>query len=111
MPISKEGFTSESDGKFTVVLNTELTTELKELGLVREFISKVQSLRKEKGFEVTDHISISVSGDDEICGVLNKYSSDIKSGTLADNFEVKNVENSTEIELNDKIINVNIVVC
>ena len=46
-PISKEGFTSESDGTFTVVLSTEITPELAEIGLVREFVSKVQQTRKD----------------------------------------------------------------
>ena len=103
-PLSKEGFVSESDGKFTVVLDTELTPELVELGLVREFISKVQQTRKDNGYEVTDHIEIYVSASDETNKVLEKYSKDICSGTLANHLKVVIIEDMQDVELNGENI-------
>lgn len=69
---NKEGFASESSAQMTVVLDTKLTKELIEEGIEREFISKVQSMRKEAGFEVTDHISIAYRASGEVEGVLKK---------------------------------------
>ena len=103
-PLSKEGFVSESDGRFTVVLDTELTPELVELGLVREFISKVQQTRKDSGFEVVDHINIYVNASNETNEILNKYSKDICSGTLADSLETKEVSGMQDIELNSESV-------
>ena len=99
-PVSKEGFTSEGNGKVTVVLSTEITPELAELGLVREFISKVQQTRKDSGFEVTDHINIYVSGTQETNAVFEKYSKDICHDTLADALYVENKAEATSIDLN-----------
>ena len=101
-PVSKEGFTSETDGKLTVILSTHLTDELIELGLVREFISKVQQTRKDSGFEVTDHINIYACGNDKTNSVLEKYKNDICAGTLADRLEIKQTEKMAEIEFNDE---------
>lgn len=69
---NKEGFASESSAQMTVVLDTKLTKELIEEGIEREFISKVQSMRKEAGFEVTDHISIAYRASGEVEEVLEK---------------------------------------
>lgn len=60
---NKEGFASETDGEITVVLDTELTPELIEEGILREIVSKIQTMRKEAGFEVTDHIKVGYSAD------------------------------------------------
>ncbi len=103
-PISKEGFTSESDGKYTVVLSTELTKELLNLGLIREFVSKVQQTRKDSGFEVTDHIKICVFASSETNEILNSYQKDIKEGTLADEFAIENNAKSIETELNGETV-------
>lgn len=69
---NKEGFASESSAQMKVVLDTKLTKELIEEGIEREFISKVQSMRKEAGFEVTDHISIAYRASGEVEEVLKK---------------------------------------
>ena len=69
---NKEGFASESSAQMTVVLDTKLTKELIEEEIEREFISKVQSMRKEAGFEVTDHISIAYRASGEVEEVLKK---------------------------------------
>ena len=79
-----EGYVSESDNDITVVLDTNLTPELIEEGYVREIISKVQTMRKEAGFEVMDKIKISLSGNDVIEGIFRAHEADIKSEVLAE---------------------------
>lgn len=108
-PISKEGFTSESDGKFTVVLSTEITPELAELGTVREFISKIQQARKDSGFEVTDHIIIFVSGSSETNKTIEKYSETICKDTLADSLYIQIKEDSQKIDLNGETVELALV--
>ena len=108
-PISKPGFTSESDGKVTVVLSTEITPELAELGLVREFISKVQQSRKDSGFEVTDHIIIFVNASSQTNVVLEKYSEQICADTLADSLYVEVKEDAVQIDLNGEDVKLSLV--
>ena len=82
--VKKEGLVSETDGQVTVVLDTNLTPELIELGFVRELTSKLQTMRKEAGFEVADHIRIGYAGSDKVKAVFEKYAQDIAADTLAD---------------------------
>ncbi len=79
-----EGYISESNKDVAVVLDTNLTPELIDEGFVREIISKIQTMRKEAGFEVMDHISIGYTGSDKINEVFGKYTEEIKSEVLAD---------------------------
>ena len=81
--VKREGYASVSDKGITVVLNTTLTTELIEEGLVRELVSKIQTMRKEAGFEVTDKINITLSGSEKVTAIAEKYASDIMGDTLA----------------------------
>lgn len=67
-----EGFESASDNGVTVVLDTNLSPELIEEGFVRELISKIQTMRKEAGFEVMDKITVSSEGNDKIAALLDK---------------------------------------
>ncbi len=99
-PISKEGFTSESDGKFTVVLSTELTPELVDLGNVRELISKVQQTRKDNGYEVVDHIKIYVSGSKNFNELMQKFAKDVCDDTLADGLFVEEKAGAVVIDIN-----------
>ena len=80
-----EGYISEGDNSVTVVLDTNLTPELVEEGFVREIISKVQTMRKEAGFEVMNHINVFQDENDTIASILKKYTEEIKSEVLADN--------------------------
>ena len=80
----KEGYVSQADHGVTVVLDTNLTPALLEEGFVREIISKVQTMRKEAGFEVTDHITVYEEGNDKIKEVMTKYIDEIKNDVLAD---------------------------
>ena len=78
-----EGYISESDNSITVVLDTNLTPELVEEGFVREIISKVQTMRKEAGFEVMDKICVYIKDNDVIKGIAQKYKEQISSEVLA----------------------------
>ena len=80
----KEGYVSESDYGVTVVLDTNMTPELIEEGFVREIISKVQTMRKDSDFEVTDHIRVYQDGNDRIRSIMMKNAEQIKSEVLAD---------------------------
>jgi len=79
-----EGYVSESDGETSVVLDTNLTPELIEEGFVREIISKIQTMRKEAGFEVMDKIVVYANGNDKIQDVMKAHEDEIKSEVLAD---------------------------
>ena len=68
-----EGYVTEGDNTVTVVLDTNLTPELVEEGFVREIISKIQTMRKEAGFEVMDKISIYYHADEKVADIFNKY--------------------------------------
>ena len=79
----KEGFVASSDKGITVVLDTNLTPELIEEGFVREVISKVQTMRKDAGFEVMDKINLYVSGNDKIADIVNRNAAQVKTVVLA----------------------------
>ena len=79
-----EGFFAASDKGLTVVLNANLTPELIKEGLSRELVSKIQTMRKESGFVVTDHIRINYVADDEIKAVFKEFGDEIAGDTLCD---------------------------
>lgn len=79
-----EGYVTDTDYGITVVLDTNLTKELIEEGFVREVISKVQTMRKDAGFEVMDHITISVQKNDMVASIVSKNAGFIQSIVLAD---------------------------
>ncbi len=83
----KEGLVSETGNGVTVVLDTNLTPELIEEGLVRELVSKLQTMRKEAGFEVADHVRIGYRNGGEAKDALLKYADSVKKDTLADCIE------------------------
>jgi isoleucyl-tRNA synthetase len=78
-----DGYVSEGDNEATVVLDTNLTEELIEEGFVRELISKIQTMRKEAGFEVMDKIAIYETGSEKVTEILNKFGETIKEEVLA----------------------------
>ena len=80
----KEGYVSEGDGAVTVVLDTNLSDELIEEGFVRELISKVQTMRKEAGFQVTDHIRVYSGENEKIEKILKAHGDDVKTEVLAE---------------------------
>lgn len=105
----KEGYVFATEGTLAIVLNTTLTPELIHEGYARELVSKIQNLRKESGFEVTDRIEITVSNNDELIStVLTKYEQYIKDSTLANKLTQAETE-GTELKVNDKIVLIKLV--
>ena len=86
-----EGYVSESDNDITVVLDTNLTPELIEEGFVREIISKIQTMRKEAGFEVTDKIRVSLGDNQVIENIFRNHEDQIRSEVLAEDVVYGNV--------------------
>ena len=91
-----DDFVTEADNKVTVVLDIRLDDALLEEGFVRELISKIQTMRKEAGFEVVDHIVLSQSGNNRIAEIIKKNEAVIKNDTLADEIVYNNVEGYTK---------------
>ncbi len=99
-----EGYVSESDNEVTVVLDTNLTPELIEEGFVREIISKIQTMRKEAGFEVMDRINVYISDNLVLEGIIRCHESEIKDEVLADRIvlnEIKGYEKEWKINTED----------
>ena len=90
------GFVSEGDNFVTVVLETNLTPELIEEGFVREIISKIQTMRKEAGFEVMNHINVFQDGNDKLAEILKKHTEEIKKEVLADNILIGTMSGHTK---------------
>ena len=91
-----EGYVTESDGDTSVVLDTNLTEELLEEGFVREIISKVQTMRKEAGFEVMDKIRIFVKDNDKIMNLMSSHAEEIKSEVLAQDIALGQMDGYTK---------------
>ncbi len=92
----KEGIFALTDNGLTVALDTVLTDELIEEGFVREIISKIQTMRKEAGFEVMDHIVVSVSGNDKIAAIMTANSNTICGDVLANAIEIGTADGYTK---------------
>lgn len=105
----KEGFAFSGEGEIGVVLDTHITQKLKEEGYVREILSKVQNMRKEKEFEVLDRITLYVADNKELERIIKENEESIKKDTLA--VEVKyNKENKEyqEIKVNDETLKIDV---
>lgn len=82
--VNKEGYSSASNGKITVVLDTTLSEDLINKGLINELVSKVQNLRKDSGFNVTDHIKIEIPCDENFKSLVEKNKNYLQKTLLAD---------------------------
>jgi len=101
-PANKSGFTAQSDGEITVVLDNNLTPELIREGYMRELVSKIQTMRKETGFEVTDRINVVITAEGALKDVVEYYAESIKADCLADSVTVGTpLNNSKEWDIND----------
>jgi isoleucyl-tRNA synthetase len=94
--IKMEGYVTEQDKGVTVVLDTNLTDELIEEGFVREIISKIQTMRKEAGFEVMDKIKVSSQNNAKIAEIIEKNGQMIKNDVLCEQIEVGMAEGYTK---------------
>ena len=99
-----EGYVSENNGDVTVVLDANLTPELIEEGFVREIISKIQTMRKEAGFEVTDHIRVYHAGNEKLEEIFAKYGKEIQSDVLADDIVSGQGGYSKEWDINGETV-------
>ena len=91
-PVQKDGYVSENDNQVTVVLDTNLTPELIEEGFVRELISKIQTMRKEAGFEVMDKIYVYEKDNDKLKGIMEANKADIIRDVMADDIKYDTIE-------------------
>ncbi len=104
-----EGYVSEGDSNITVVLDTNLTEELLEEGFVRELISKIQTMRKEADFEVTDKIEVSYQGTEKAETLFAKYAEEVGSEVLAVAVQNKTPEGYTkEWNINGEKVNLGV---
>ena len=102
--VQPEGLSTQSDKGFTVSLDTKLTDELIEEGFVREIVSKIQNLRKESDFEVTDRILVTYAADEKLKGILTKYNDAIASDVLANSITEGEDEGAKEVNINGEKI-------
>ena len=91
-----EGFVSEGDNTITVVLDTAMTPELLEEGFYRELVSKIQTMRKEAGFEVMDHIYVYVDKNEKIADIIKKNADQLKDEVLADSITLGEMKGYTK---------------
>ena len=104
--IQKEGFESLSERGVTVVIDKTLTPELIEEGMVREIVSKVQTMRKDSGFEVTDHILLSFGGNDKVAAIVERNAATIAGETLSDNVSYDAADDAKEWSLNGEKVRI-----
>ena len=102
---SKEGFNVEMENGVFIILDTKLTKDLLDEGYLREFISKVQQLRKQNDFDVLDKIKISVEASDDLKEIFDKFKDFILKETVADSIEYKKLD-AEDTDLNDKTIKI-----
>ena len=98
------GFVTVTEHDLSVVLDTNLTPELIEEGFVREIVSKVQTMRKEAGFEVTDHIVLSHHGNSLIEGIFARHGAEIAADTLADSIKLGSAGYVKDWEINGESV-------
>lgn len=102
------GWTVANDGALTVALDLEITKELKNEGMAREIVKRIQAYRKSSGFEITDHIHVVLSHDDNLQKAVEAYHDYICSQVLADKLEFGAPESGEELDFEDFKISVDI---
>ncbi len=107
--LQKDGFVSDSDAVYTVVLDTNLTPELIEEGFVREILSKIQTMRKDSGFEVQDNIKVGFCGSDKIARIIENNKAEISAQALAVSIDRAGVGDMKEWNINGEKVSIGIV--
>ncbi len=108
----KEGFAFSGEGEIGVVLDTTITPELEEEGILREILSKVQNMRKDSGFEVLDRINLYVSDNEKIEKIIKKFEDTIKHDTLALKISYdENRKDYIECNINGEKLNIAVEKC
>ena len=106
------GWLVANEGKYTVALDVTVTEELSEEGIAREFVNRIQNIRKESGFDVTDKITVIIEDHPLVSEAVKKHSIYIGSQTLATSVEIVNtisVKNAREIDIDDEVIKISVV--
>ncbi len=97
-----EGWLVASSGRLTVALDVTLTEDLKQEGIARELVNRIQNLRKESGFELTDRIAVQFQKDEHIINAINNNLEYLKTETLTDELEIlDDLKNGMEIAFDD----------
>ncbi len=105
----KPGYVSQEDGNLTVVIDTNLTQELIEEGYVYEIISKIQTMRKDSGFEVMDHIHLSLSGNEKLYEIADRKKEAICTKVLADAIQKDvSLANEKEWDINGETVTIGV---
>ena len=105
----KEGFISQENWGITVVLDTNLSEELINEGFVLEIISKVQTMRKDSGFEVMDHIKVSLNGNDKLAEIVKANADSISTKVLANDIVYgSDVANAKEWDINGEKVTIGV---
>jgi isoleucyl-tRNA synthetase len=107
--MEKENVKVYNEGMITVGFDSEITVELLEEGIARDFVRAIQTYRKEHGFEVSDHVAVTAFGTDEFNDALRHFASYISGETLADTFSVEEPSDGETMEINDVKISVKVV--
>jgi isoleucyl-tRNA synthetase len=105
-----EGYAFAGEGSIGVVLDTHISEELREEGHLREVISKIQNMRKDKGFEVADKIKLYVSDNEMLIDIINKFAEVIKKETLTQEIVYNEEANYTETVINGEKLNMTVEV-
>ncbi|MEN9549319.1 MAG: hypothetical protein RIR12_1910 [Bacteroidota bacterium] len=104
------GWTVANKGSLTVALDVTVTPALEAEGNAREFVNRIQKIRKDSGFDLTDRVEVAVAADEKLKDSLAKYKDYICAEILADKLEFLNeVKEGTEVEINDILLNVNVL--
>ena len=101
------GWLVSNEGSLTVALEVELTEELKQEGMAREIINRVQNIRKDSGFEITDRISITLSPNEEVQKAVDSFGEYIKTQVLADSIDIQD-NDGQEVDFDDFKVNIRI---
>ncbi len=102
------GWLVENQDKLTVALDIDITDDLLKEGIAREFVNRIQNLRKSQDFEITDRISVSISSNDKLNSAIDQFSGYIKSQVLADTLTVTDESYSNEIDVNDELVTIQV---
>ncbi|MDL2323007.1 isoleucine--tRNA ligase [Bacteroidales bacterium OttesenSCG-928-A17] len=95
------GWLVANEGKLTVALDITLTDELKREGIARELVNRIQNIRKSKGFEITDKITVQIQSDDRINDAVGEYKTYIANQILAESIELTGLTDGIELDMDD----------
>ena len=102
------GWLVENQDKLTVALDIDITDDLLKEGIAREFVNRIQNLRKAQDFEITDRIKVSISSNEKLNSAIDQFSGYIKSQVLADTLTVTDESYSNEIDVNDELVTIQV---